>query len=195
MATELDLLQVQNVGALSSYCQNAESCGGFAHLFERKVSAGNPCFALVPRGTSLERALRFEAGGLISGAQATAWLVERLNALSKRLGNGSFVTHDVWVAPHLQGLAAANLRAHYLPIQGQSYFWTGGPKFGVDQVMGALNAPASFFTISAFCKTNLHEHLANTSTFLEAEMHSEILASTVELYVSAFDQESFLVLQ
>jgi hypothetical protein len=156
-----------------------------------KISA----FALVPKETLINRALEFERGGLFSSNEPQQWLLERLNDQSERCGGGTCIVQDIWMKisdrmPFLSTIGAA-MFGH----DGSPYYWLGSADFSYDKIRDTFGASRGFQILAAFTSRSLDKNKISADNIIDNLTFNTLLEGVQELYMRAYDEESFFILQ
>jgi hypothetical protein len=172
--------------AYVDYCLRGETglCGKVA---ETSLHGGTT-FALVPEGTSLERAWQFKTGGLLSRRQADAWLADYVRSSRVGANAGCLVFQDVWEKP--KDVRGAHPNAF---LQGDSvYYWLAKNAINVSSVSKMFREIISFQNVAMYCEY-VPDESASNSRFVDETVIAELARTTVRVFAGAYDQEGFVV--
>jgi hypothetical protein len=172
--------------AYVDYCLRGET-GLCAKIVETSFHGGTT-FALVPEGTSLERAWQFKTGGLMSRRQADAWLADYVQ--SARVGGnaGCLVFQDVWAKP--SDVRGAHPNGF---LQGASvYYWLAKNAVNAASVSKMFREIRSFQNVAMYCEY-VPDESASNSRFVDEAVIAELARTTVRVFAGAYDHEGFVV--
>jgi len=166
-------------------------CKGAAlHLVE-VVSKPGRIFAPLPLETTEDRALQFGLGGLSSQSDALNWLFSNLT--SKR--DGTLILQDVWSQPSDLEVRRPVLES-YVTDGSQVYYYLPSFSLSPDKLIDLHKQVSSFQVIGFYVAHSLN------LTFEQRRHHrvpagyfDHLAPSTMAVYVSAYDQESWVVWQ
>jgi hypothetical protein len=146
--------------------------------------------ALVPEGTSLDRATRFHEGYLVRTSATDGALVRHI--LSRRHQGSSLVVQDTVTPPaskYVVDYRAEDLKFFY---ESAVYWFINGEEFDEQSVMGTIQL-GNGFHILIF----LLGHPVDEKRFLNREVSAAVISDFVnhieEIAISAYDQESFVI--
>ena len=158
------------------------SDGGLGSLMQDVVTQAGTFYAIVPKGTSAARAEQFERGGLTTAREAEHELIACLQDCV-----GVFIVQDFW---------APNTRYDYLrePAEvfsqnGKVYLWTELSQTNIQAIQSCWRLPTSW----DYAGFLVEDHSA-AERLRQGNARVEDFADHVsELYVPAYDQESFVM--
>jgi hypothetical protein len=148
--------------------------------------------ALVPVGTALPRALAFDQGGFVSASAAENWLVQHVVSLCRSIPDSVVLFEDKWGGRKGEDAVMAGNETKFFHDQFVNYF-VEGRKANNTSVAEALGTPASFLLLGAFIRYPLTEAQLPADLTVDDSVLHELAANTVELYVSAYDRESYVI--
>jgi|GEM_PF-5819312 len=192
---ELTLLDLQNFPEPMRYCrQYSEGVAGLARKFSSVLSESPTIYALVPKGTDLSRASELERGGLVTTRASLDWLVSHILSLERKNGSGTFLVQDMWAVdkdtiPHKE-VVETGILLH----QDESYFWVGKGNFFPKRITEALRLPLSFVVLAAYSRFALNAMDVTKDCIIPERSFEGLLGQITEFYLSAYDQESFLLI-
>lgn len=166
-----------------------EKLKGLAERLAPLIATTGSIHAIVPDGTSLERAIQFEAGGFNIGGASSHWLFPLVMARIGKSGDGLFIIQDIWAD-------AGFIRPEWSPFatsDGGSviYYFIQSTDVSQDALDNALRAPMSFLT-AMFIAPSGTLPLSSGDSLSGDEL--DLLATCVtEFVMEAYDQESFVV--
>jgi hypothetical protein len=144
------------------------------------VASKGLVYSLVPAGTSGQRAEQFNAGGLTSAAATEESFVQRMIARGGTLiVQDSFAPSSYYDRP---------IPAETLVRDGVVFLWTRlGPQ-NSDAIRSCWRLPMSWTYFGfVFHDSSAEQKLDEQDTALQ-----DLVDSVIELYVPAYDQESFV---
>lgn len=151
------------------------------------VSQQGDCYAVLPRGTPLSRAEQFEAGGVVTEQSSTKWLEERIAFYAAGGKKGVILVQDLWAQPsdHLKRPPMFDWWTH----DNEVYIWSEFGGASRSAVVELLREPISFkFAVFLVGNPELAESLKPGKGNVK-----EVAADVMELYVPAYDDESFIM--
>lgn len=164
-------------------------CVGAAALLVETVSSAGEIFAPLPSGTSYDRALQFEFGGLSARSHALDWLFEDLT----NKGGGTLLVQDIWLKPDDLTVKRAKIET-YFTDGSQVYYYLPLASLSPARLLNLYKQVSSFqfvgFHIAgdlALSVEDKNEHRVSAVRIQEFAP----LATTV--YISAYDQEAWVV--
>jgi hypothetical protein len=162
---------------------------GLAERLEPLIAATGSVHAVVPDGTSLERALQFNAGGLTTADTSYDWLFPLVIARIGRFPDGLFIIQDIWetaemIKPNSSPFATSD--------RGSAvYYFVKSTDVSMDALDNAERDAMSFVT-AMFIVPSGAIPLSTGYSISSAEL--DLLATRVtEFVMQAYDQESFLI--
>jgi hypothetical protein len=157
----------------------------------RMVKNGS-AFAVVPDGTSADRAKAFVIGGLMSRMQTKRWLVNHIVTEMQKNWRICLVIQDIWARPSDERLAPNGVKVCF--SNDDVYYIISRKSASFEAVMQALEAVSSFLFIAAL----VHSRSDTLIDCLSGQTFSndvvkEMTNDVRELFVSAYDQEGMVV--
>jgi hypothetical protein len=151
--------------------------------------------ALVPVGTTLDRALNFRHGGLCKSSEAQNWLFRRLEKMKKDHPYGTFLVQDIWngSVDHLTLLEQSQHQT--FRFDADTYFWLDRDKFNSSQLKIALQSTLSLQRIAAFSESKFDAALVKSDFTVDKVIYDNLVSKIREFYLSAYDDESFLMVR
>lgn len=169
---------------------------GLSSKIANELKQGGDVFAPLPVGTSRQRALEFETGGLTTRRETYAWFARRLEQLTGGSPAGSLVFQDVWmnqrdVLEYPQNFAKAE--GVLFLDQSSIYYVLDLEDLNATTLSAAVRRIKSFKFVAVF--SNFHFRAADIPpTRVVAEPLIEAIAhSAQEVFVSAYDIEGLVV--
>jgi hypothetical protein len=145
-------------------------------------------FAPLPDGTSLDRAWKFNTGGLLSRQQANAWLADYVQSSRVGADGGCLVFQDVWARSSDPGIALPDAF-----FQGTNvYYCLEKNAVDLSSVSRIFRQIRSFFQIAMYCEYPPDENVSN-SRFVDETVIADLARKTVRIFAGAYDQEGFVV--
>jgi hypothetical protein len=180
----LDYVRV-NMGGETSFCREMLPL----------AMKGRNVFAVVPEGTDMARAMQFDRGGLVRTRFTDHWLAERMLSACRSHPEGLLVFDEPWGGR--KGDPAAMRRDDPKFFHDRFvYHFVEAKTASPTLVDKAMRAPGGFLFIAAF---SLYPFAASTLpadlTVQDDQIMRDIAAQTQELYISAYDHESYVVWQ
>ena len=148
-------------------------------------------YAVLPKDTDPIRAGKFDQGSNL-GLDPYGWLTRHVSKLSAAHPNGTFIVHHVWGAsPGDPGLKDWELD-NILFNQTDTYsFAHGADAKGVERAMHT----SSFLFVGIFTEFPIEDDELSGDRFVSDDFIEKLAQRTLEIYVSAYDAESFIVWQ
>lgn len=160
---------------------------GLCATMDPEVRQSGSAYAILPANTSFARAQEFETGGLITNQSRAQWLKQRLTNYSIQRRSGIVLFQDVWA--ERGNFASRPLKNQILIRKDEVYVWEefgGAQQPRIDYLMRSLR---SFLIVGVLVTDpKVVEEIKNGAENLE-----EIAAAAIEAYVSAYDDESFVM--
>jgi hypothetical protein len=162
---------------------------GLAERLAPLIAATGSVHAIVPDGTSLERALQFETGGLTTGGVSSHWLFPLVMARIRRFPDGLFLIQDIWFDLETIGPNPPP----YVTSDGGTviYYFVQSTGISMDALEAAQREASSFVTAMFIAPSGT---LPLSSGYAMSGDEVDRLATRVtEFVIEAYDQESFLI--
>jgi hypothetical protein len=143
-------------------------------------------YGMVPPGTSRERAEELRSGDLGSLGEMDSCLADRI-VQSTYADRGVLVVQDLWGSPEIN---IKNPRdCDWWAEDGEAYFWTEYGPGREAAVLNCLQSPASFLYAGFLIPgADVADAIRRKAISLD-----ELAARTVEVYMPAYDWESFVI--
>ena len=162
---------------------------GLAERLAPLIAATGSVHAIVPDGTSFERAIQFEAGGLTDVDLFHEWLFPLVMARIGRFPDGLFIIQDIWgnaerIKPNSSPFATSD---------GGSavYYFVKSTDVSMDALDNAERDAMNFMR-AMFIAPSGAIPLSTGYSISSGEL--DLLATRVtEFVIDAYDQESFLI--
>jgi len=146
--------------------------------------------ALVPKGTSMERALQFSKCNIKVSHYEPNWFEDRFHRLMKEHQKCSFIVQDMasistddWVKK-----SDSPMFFHNKSI----YYYLNRKDFRADKIVDLLYAyPGSHHVFGFFLKCGITDAIQKQD--VPSETYKGILDNIVEIYVSAYDREGHVI--
>ncbi|HEX9132967.1 MAG TPA: hypothetical protein VF844_11805 [Ktedonobacteraceae bacterium] len=152
-------------------------------------------YAVVPEDTSLDRAKQFETGGLAQWIYGDAWLAKHVISLYSDNMDGTLIFHDVWGASPTDSGFRKKRKSEMFFNQTDVYHFVEAGYINSDIVIRTMREIASFLLIGAFINFPIVASELPADGFVDDSLIDELVRNTQEIYVSAYDQEGFVVWQ
>lgn len=191
MNAQVSKLTLLNLGQMGReyFVRTVSNEAGFSHHVARSILAEGNVSALVPTGTTPDRAEQFNTGGGLSSPRAVQnWLANRVKALSSLDRRCLFLIQDVWTKERDVCLREAATK-HFFCDDGVYFFCTQDDT-EIDAIL-AMREVRSFKMVAGFCcgvspPMSLHP---------EVPYIEQLARSAIEVYLSAYDQDGLIVWQ
>ena len=181
-----------NVGE-AGLCLMEETLAGWGGLAARAAQLPirqGQVTALVPEGTSLERAIDFDCGYLVRTSSTDRVLVRDI--LSRRHQGSSLVVQDTINLPtdeYVVDHCVDGLKFFY---DSAVYWFINDEEFDEESVMNTMDLPHGFHILIFLLGCPVDE-----TRFLNQEVSVAVISDIVnhieEIAISAYDQESFVI--
>jgi hypothetical protein len=159
---------------------------GLAEELSRIGSRIDSVLGVVPSGTTLERAKRVDEGGLTSRAESIQWLSKRLLALH----SGCVVFQDIWAKGSDLALRTPTY-PNYAVVKDAVYYYALARAAKPAVLEKILRQITSYLVVGVYLQ--IRERDASLATVLQTESISRLASRVSEIYLGAYDQESFLI--
>jgi hypothetical protein len=163
---------------------------GLCAKLARQLERGGDVFAPLPEGTSRERALQFNAGGLMSGSETDAWFARELEQMSGRTEKGGVIFQDVWFTPQ------DRVRGGYDGVffdQSCVYFVLGPGEINAAAISRTIRRLHSFKLVAVFSNFNFRAADLPPTHVVADTLVDEIAHGAQEVFLGAYDQEGLVV--
>jgi len=144
---------------------------------------------LLPRGTSLERALDMETGGIGIGGDGE-WMANHFLALRQAYPASSLIMQDNTAS--LSSPYVKKSEDNYFTADGKIYWYLDAADFTRDSVMELLRTPLGFYFFGFFVNRPLKK-----VDFFRKEIDdvglADIAGSVVEVFMEAYDGEGYAI--
>jgi hypothetical protein len=168
---------------------------GLPALILQRPIEDTKVFALVPLGTTIARALEFRTGGLCSVVEMQKWLCHRLNELSKLTTNATFLVQDIWAKTADYKSTAIGTKQQAFEYLDHPFLWLSKEHFTFEEIRKTLQSTITMEPVSAFCDSHFGAELVDTDLSVDPMTYKKLMSSVREIYISAYDGESILVLR
>jgi len=176
---------------LAYMCSVLRQCSGAALRLVDIVSKSGKVFAPLPPGTSRERAQQFEIGGISSRTNAFDWMFNSL--ATKR--DGTLILQDIWAQPSDLAVRRPTVES-YVSDGRHVYYFLPSFLLSPSRLANLLRQISSFqmvgFYISDGFKLTFEQRRQH---YAPAEYFDRLTPLTTTIYISAYDQESWVVWQ
>ncbi len=191
-----ELIEIELGGKGLEYVRGI--CGDISGICSRlcRIESKNLTITgLVPQGTSKSRAEQLNAGGLVSPHIAWDWLANQTNELSSKQQPVMLLAQDIWMqaTDKYNRLNAPDIeRFSYL---GCPYHFLNSQPLQVDDVQCLVQSLTSIHTVLAI--SHYHLELASDESIpaIYDTTFDEVWKRISQIFIDAYDQESFLVLR
>jgi hypothetical protein len=165
----------------------------FSEALAKQVEAGGGrIFATLPAGSTMERALQFDAGAHVNQRYMLDWMGDRAMAMCRARPGGVFVVEDRTartIDPVFDGQTGTGLFAHHRHL----FYFVECPDIDRRSIDRAYHACASFFFLGLFAYLPSLPLRIGADYEVDDGLIRELAAATVEIYASAYDQEGLVV--
>jgi hypothetical protein len=162
---------------------------GLAERLAPLIAATGSIHAIVPDGTSLERAIQFEAGGFDTGGAISHWLSPLVMARIGKSPDGLFIIQDIWADARMIKPDSSP----YATSDGGStvYYFVKSTDVSLDALYSADRDAMSFVRAMFIVPSGA---LPLSSGYSLSGDELDLLATRVtEFVIDAYDEESFLI--
>ena len=156
-----------------------------------RVIAGGSTYAVVPEGTPLARASKFDAGGLMSRREMKGWLASHLNGLRLQNPEGAVIFQDIWAQPSDPFLK--RVKSTTLFEGSEVYHFIEAEKIDSWSLEKEISDITSFLLIGVFTSASALPKVLQRDRFIEEAVVDKWIEKAIEVYVSAYDQEGLVV--
>jgi hypothetical protein len=163
---------------------------GLCSRLSRLLARGGDVFAPLPAGISRERALQFNAGGLMSLSETHVWFARELEQLSGRTENGSLVFQDVWFRPE------DPVRGGYDGVffdQSCVYYVLGPHEINAAAISRTMRRLRTFQLVAVFSSFTVRAMDVAPTRVVAETLIDEIADGAQEVFLSAYDEEGLVV--
>lgn len=161
-----------------------------ARVLQLPISQGE-AFAALPEHTDLERAKGFQVGGLLTRRETDAWFSEHVRAFWENGRPGTLVLQDIWAKPGDPAVQAPLVKRFYQ--DSGVYYFVEREDADLYSIRRALRAVVSYLLIGVFTRFSVRYAELPPNRAVGADLIEEIGRATQEVFVSAYDQEGFVV--
>jgi hypothetical protein len=166
---------------------------GLLRYFSSKDGGSLSLHGMVPAGISPERAADFEQGFGGDQRQSRMWLNEHLIRLASQNDSGSFIVQDIGLSVDIRRSFLSAIAPQYFGYQNSAYYWLNHKQFSLQKLDLTLNVVRSFPLIAAYCALDLFQGYFRNGQEVSHEQFSALTVELKEFYLSAYDDESFVV--
>lgn len=178
--------------AYVSRCLENET--SFVQDMRRLSFHGGSVFGVVPEGTDLKRAQDFWAALGISMRGPNIWLTDRMIARCRANPQSVIVFDDPWGERRDSPPAAWLTAPKFFHRNFVDYFVTADSA-GEQTVDAAMRAIGGFLFIAAFVEYPLTADMLDADGAIDDQLMQKLAESVREIYVSAYDHDSYVVWQ
>ena len=122
--------------------------GGALSRFGQKLVSANEgvCFAPLPEHVTLERALQFETGGLMSRRKQFDWIEDRMLSFCKKARENLLVVEDQVMRRGDKGIS--DISSDIFFVGNEVYYYVGCEAASANKIETALREVRSFLSVS-----------------------------------------------
>jgi hypothetical protein len=163
---------------------------GLCSKLAKQLERGGDVFVPLPAETSRQRALQFNAGGLMSMRETYAWFARELERLSGRTEKGSLVFQDVWFRPD------DPVRGGYDGVffdQSCVYYVLGPHEINAAAVSRTVLRLRTFKLVAVFSNFSFRAADVPPNRVVAETLIDEIAYGAQEVFISAYDEEGLVV--
>lgn len=164
---------------------------GLSGKIAMQLERGGEVFAPLPPETRRERALQFEAGGLLSWRDTCMWFERELERLSGRTANGSLVFEDIGFTS--QDVVGEKYDGLFFDDQSSVYYVLGPRDINEAAISDTILRLKSFFLVAIFCNFSFSAAGVPTTRILDETLIDGMANNAQEVFVSAYDREGLVV--
>ncbi|HVA13443.1 MAG TPA: hypothetical protein VNF99_09355 [Stellaceae bacterium] len=150
-------------------------------------------FAVIPEGTSASRAMQFDTGGLVRTRFTDRWLVERMLSACRAHPEGVLVFDQPWGRRKRDRVVTAQKAPEFFH-DDFVYHFVEAKDADEARIDTAMSSIGGFLFVAAF---SLYPFVASKLpadlTVQDDQAIRNIVAQTQEVYISAYDHESYVV--
>jgi hypothetical protein len=162
---------------------------GICTNLRRLPLAEGKVYAVLPEHTDPVRVGKFSEGSNL-GINPYDWLAKHVSKLSALHPNGTFVVHHVWGAspgdPGLKDWELDNI------LFNQTDTYNFAHATDVINIERAMHT-SSFLFVGIFTEFPIEESQLTADRFVSDDLIDKLAQHTLEIYVSAYDAESFVI--
>lgn len=163
---------------------------GLSSRIPRQLEQGGDVFALLPAGTTRERALQFETGGLLSWRETCTWFDHEIEQLSSHADKGSLAFQDVWFGP--QDAVGGGFDGAFFD-QSSVYYILGAHEMNAAAISRTMLKIRSFLLVAVFCNLSFRAADVPATRVLDETLIDAMANNAQEVFVSAYDYEGLIV--
>jgi hypothetical protein len=153
--------------------------------------ANGGSFAPLPRHTTVERAKKFDIGGVTSRRDSLAWLADHVQSLWQAATIGTLVIQDIWAKPSDPPVYVSAFDKF---VDGENiYYFIDGSNAEFRCIQGAARAVTSYLFVAFLSRISFANNALPHDRFLPRSLIGEIARATEEIFVGAYDQEGLVV--
>ena len=164
---------------------------GLSGKIPMQLERGGEVFAPLPPQTRRERALQFEAGGLLSWRDTCMWFERELERLSGRTANGSLVFEDLVARPHHPFREGYDRL--FFDDQSTVYYVLGPHDISAAAISETMLRVRSFLLVAVFCNFSFSAADVPATRILNDTLIDGMANNAQEVFVSAYDREGLVV--
>jgi len=168
-----------------------QGTGMCLHLLKLPLTKG-VAFSPIPAGASIERAIRFNAGGMTTMGDTHRWLGTHLRSLADKFPTGTIILQDVWAKPNDPAVLTAKSRS-LLTIE-QVYYYLKASDCDEQRVRTLIKDVTSFLLVGAFTRwPGSDSSLPVNGEIIADSVIEDAAREAEEIFVGAYDQEGLIV--
>lgn len=150
------------------------------------------CFAVVPQAISAERARQFDVGGLMDMSEGQNWLASHALSVLSRRQEGTLIFQDVWGARSYDpGVRTKTSKMFF--NQSDVYYFVEAKNANEHSILAAMREIRGFLLVGVFTEKQVVADQLPADGLVADDFIDAITRMTSEIYLSAYDQESFVV--
>lgn len=188
--SELREIDLGAAGAVYLASALGQAAGLSARLAELPLSSGR-IFAPLPKGVGAGRAANFDAGGLLERRHSCEWLANHLRQLWTVDTGGTFILQDIWAKPSDPAVRRTGPKKFFSGTE--VYYFVEPADRECDALQQALSAAASFLLVGVFSGHSVRKSDLPPDLRLSHEVLADLAGAAREIFVTAYDQEGFVV--
>ena len=173
-------------------------CGDISGICSRinRISANDLVIsALVPEGTTRTRAEQLDEGGLTPQDSTINWIVSRAEVRDTSNKNYLLYAQDIWMDLRSPNDLRDQDRINSFVYLGCPYYYISSSILNPSLVGELVLSVKSFQFLMGLSQFDLEVKACDSLAAIYIDQVDGIWNNTLEFYISAFDQESFVVVR
>jgi len=151
-------------------------------------------YTFVTTDLGIAQIKEFERGGLMSMNDGQTLLARHAVSVAQSNPNSALVFQDVWgTKPGDRVLKSRRTKLFF--NRSEVYYVVEGDKLSLDEVVAAIREMTSFLIVGALFDNSSILGELDSGSFVSDRFIKTVAENTMEIFVNAYDQESFVVWQ